>query len=498
MRGGAIPPRRTGSAGPTVRVRSCEVCLEMELSFAKEVSLGPKVQRAPPDLRVAIIMESFARSFVRILSAGTRLFVLQLALILSPGATFPSGFAQTRVAEGISSPTAMEFAPDGRLFVCQQGGQLRVIKNMALLPAPFISLTTESTGERGLLGIAFDPGFETNQFLYLYYTAATPAIHNRVSRFTANGDLVVAGSEMAILDLENLNASNHNGGAIHFGSDGQLYVAVGENAAASNAQTLNNRLGKILRINRDGSIPTNNPFFGTASGDNRAIWALGLRNPFTFAVQPGTGRLLINDVGAGSWEEINDGVAGANYGWPNCEGQCLPANSNYRDPIFQYGQGSHSTNGCDITGGTFYNPIAFQYPGSYHGTYFFADACGGWIRRLDPNTGAAFDFAPDLPAPVDVKVSADGRLFYLDRMNEEAWVVEYTNSPPALGIARQANGSLILWPASATGYILQSTSSLSPPIEWNSVSGVTTTNGQNRFVIGSTGMDSRFYRLMKP
>ncbi len=125
----------------------------------------------------------------------------------------------------------MAFAPDGRLFVCQQGGQLRVIENGVLLSTPFVTVTVNASGERGLLGVAFDPNFATNHFVYVYYTATTPAIHNRVSRFTANGNVAVAGSETVILDLDNLSsATNHNGGAIHFGPDGKLYIAVGENA----------------------------------------------------------------------------------------------------------------------------------------------------------------------------------------------------------------------------------------------------------------------------
>ena len=215
----------------------------------------------------------------------------------------------------------MAFAPDGRLFVCEQGGRLRVIKNGVLLATPFVTVSTDSSGERGLLGIAFDPDFANNQFVYAYYTATTPTLHNRVSRFTANGDVAVPGSETIILDLNNLSsADNHNGGAMHFGIDGKLYIAVGENANPPNAQTLSNLLGKMLRINADGSIPTDNPFFNTASGVNRAIWALGLRNPFTFTVQPGTGRIFINDVGQDTSEEINDGIAGSNYGWPVTEG----------------------------------------------------------------------------------------------------------------------------------------------------------------------------------
>src|SRR5204863_7730879 len=127
-------------------------------------------------------------------------------------ANLPTGFTEAQVGGNLSgSPTAMAFAPDGRLFVCQQGGQLRVIKNGVLLSTPFVSLTVDSAGERGLLGVAFDPNFATNQFVYVYYTATTPATHNRVSRFTANGDVAAAGSEVALADLDNLSATNHNG-----------------------------------------------------------------------------------------------------------------------------------------------------------------------------------------------------------------------------------------------------------------------------------------------
>jgi glucose/arabinose dehydrogenase len=186
------------------------------------------------------------------------------------GATLPSGFTEANLTGTIASPTAMAIAPDGRLFVCLQGGSLRVVKNGALLATPFVTLSVNSSGERGLLGVAFDPAFSTNQFVYLYYTTSTSPIHNRISRFTANGDMALAGSEVVLMDLENLSsASNHNGGAIHFGPDGKLYVAVGENANPPNSQTLDNRLGKILRLNPNGSIPTDNPFFVYKFGSER-------------------------------------------------------------------------------------------------------------------------------------------------------------------------------------------------------------------------------------
>src|SRR6266513_2888179 len=346
---------------------------------------------------------------------------LILALVIAASFTFvssrataanlPTGFTEAQVGGNLSgSPTAMAFAPDGRLLVCQQGGQLRVIKNDVLLSTPFVSLTVDSSGERGLLGIAFDPNFTTNHYLYVYYTVATSPIHNRVNRFTAAGDTAAPGSHAVILELDNLSsATNHNGGAIHFGPDGKLYIGVGENANGANSQTLANLLGKVLRINANGTIPTDNPFYNTATGNNRAIWALGLRNPFTFAFQPGTTRLFINDVGESTYEEINDGIAGSNYGWPITEGPT--GNPAFRSPIYFYGHGA----GCAIVGATFYNPPVPQFPSSYTGKYFFADLCGGWIRVFDPSAGPAAGFATGISSPVDLHVGPDGALYYLTR-----------------------------------------------------------------------------------
>jgi glucose/arabinose dehydrogenase len=369
--------------------------------------------------------------------------------------TLPTGFTDETFVSGLSSPTAMAFAPDGRLFVCQQGGQLRVVKNGALLTTPFSTVTVNSSGERGLLGVAFDPNFATNQFVYVYYTATSPAVHNRISRFTAGGDVAVAGSELVLMDLDNLSsATNHNGGALHFGPDGKLYVAVGENANRDNAQTLANRLGKMLRLNADGSIPSDNPFFGTATGANRAIWSLGLRNPFTFSFQPGTGRMFINDVGENTWEEINDGVVGSNYGWPITEG--ATTDPRFRAPLLVYQHGSGDTNGCAITGGTFYNPSSVQFPTSYVGKYFFADYCNNWIRVFDPAAGTAQAFATAVSAPVDLQVGSDGLLYYLARgANAVGRIRAATNQAPSI-TAQPANrtvavGQSATFSVSATG-----------------------------------------------
>jgi glucose/arabinose dehydrogenase len=344
--------------------------------------------------------------------------------------TLPSGFTQSPVVSGLTNPTDMEFAPDGRLFVAEQAGRVRIAKTNGTL-ATFLDISSrvDSNGERGLLAVAFDPNFSTNHYVYLHYTqkaTATTSVHNRVVRVTASGDRAVAGSEKLIFRLNNLSsAANHNGGAIHFGKDGKLYVAVGDNANGDNAQSFGNLKGKILRINKDGTIPTGNPFYSTASGNNRAIWAVGLRNPFKFAVKLGTGTIFINDVGEKTWEEINRGASGANYGWNLCEGNHdnpnRPGSVNcsaapYTAPVHEYAHGSTNTTGCSITGGTFYNPATVRFPSGYVGDYFFADLCSGWIRRYDPSTDAATGFATGLSSVVDLEVSKnEGELYYLSR-----------------------------------------------------------------------------------
>jgi glucose/arabinose dehydrogenase len=350
------------------------------------------------------------------------LFAGLLSTILTApvhAATLPSGFSETRVATGLASPTAMAFAPDGRLFVAQQGGALRVIKNGALLAQPFLTLNVDSNGERGLLGVAFDPNFAVNRFVYVYYTTSTSPVHNRLSRFTAsasNPDVVAAGSEVQLLNLPSLSsATNHNGGAIHFGADGKLYVAVGDNANSANSPSLDTTLGKVLRINSDGSIPADNPFLGQTTGINQLIWARGLRNPFNFAVDRDTGRIHVNDVGQSSWEEVNHAIAGANFGWPQTEGPNPPGIAGVRYPIHAYENAGSS---CAITGAAFYRPDTVTFPQDYAGRYFFGDFCGGFIRMLSPpNYSAATSFATGIASLVDLQVSADGALWYLARGN---------------------------------------------------------------------------------
>jgi glucose/arabinose dehydrogenase len=175
--------------------------------------------------------------------------------------------------------------------------------------------------------------------------------------------------------------------------------------------------GKMLRVNRDGTIPTDNPYYNTNTGINRTVWSLGLRNPYTFAVQPGTGRMFINDVGQNTWEEINEGFAAANYGWPTTEGDFNPATfPNFTRPLYSY---SHSIGGIAIAGGAFYNPDFVQFPTQYAGAYFFGDYGNGRIWSINPNTppaaNAAVQFASGANNLVDIDVAPDGTMYYLQR-----------------------------------------------------------------------------------
>jgi glucose/arabinose dehydrogenase len=382
-----------------------------------------------------------------------------------PPATLLPGFTQSTVTSGISNPTAMEFSPDGRLWVIEDAGNVKLVHNDGTTFTA-LQLNVDSAGDRGLLGIAFDPNFASNHYVYLHYTNPNPGtapwatgVHDQISRFTVNDANPLQPTftnEADILDLNTLTTTeNHLGGAIHFGADGMLYVDTGDDGQSfigpdgnsyRVSQTLANMLGKQLRIDvskfnsgvaaRDDTtvgdlIPADNPFVGQATGINQLIYVLGLRNPFDFAVQPGTGRILINDAGENSWEEVNDSIAGSNYGWSggNTDGFGNPppsfAPGVYRDPILAYthsGSASLAT-GSAIVGGAFYNPATVQFPSSYVGKYFYGDwnYTTGWIRYFDPNhpntaatpDGSSVAFATNTPPIIDLKVDAAGNLYYL-------------------------------------------------------------------------------------
>ncbi|MGN6645565.1 MAG: sugar-binding protein, partial [Cytophaga sp.] len=335
----------------------------------------------------------------------------------------------------LTNPTVMTMLPDGRILIGQQAGTVKLFKNGSLVAGNALSITVDASGgdytERGLIGITSDPNFATNGYIYIFYTTTVGGTHNKVSRFKMTGDVIDPASETLVTDLDPLStATNHNGGALHFGLDGKLYIAAGENATPANAQNLNVTHGKLLRLNADGTIPTDNPYATDVNLSKRKIWQYGLRNPFTFDVQPGTGKIFINDVGQDAWEEIDDGTVGnKNFGWPDVEGNTT--NTTYTNPVYTYNHGASNVNGCAITGGCFFNPTSTNYPSKYIGKYFFMDYCGNWMDVMDPVTGTKIErFIAHLQgsAPVAVDVAADGNLYYLTRNPAALYRIAYSGS----------------------------------------------------------------------
>jgi glucose/arabinose dehydrogenase len=351
-----------------------------------------------------------------------RFIALALAWMLAApafAASVPTGFTDRQVATGLTSPTSMTVMPDGRVLVVQQNGIVRIIKADAMLAANFHAFANvDSSNERGCLGVVPDPAFTTNHYVYFYCTTKVGSVsRNQVRRVTEANDTVVAGSERVIFELPDVPSATkwHMGGAMRFGTDGKLYVAVGNHedspqpASSSNSQNLASAFGKILRINSDGTVPSDNPFFNT-SGAYKANYMLGLRNPFVMDIQPGTGLMYVGDVGQSSWEEVNKGQPGGNYGWPAVEGNGTDAR--YINPVYTY---AHSV-GCSITGSQFYNPTTAQFPSTYVGKFFFADFCNGTIKYLNPASPAtATNFASGIGNPTNIGISPTGAMYYLAR-----------------------------------------------------------------------------------
>ena len=341
----------------------------------------------------------------------------------------PTGFEDSIVA-AVGSPTALAFTPDGRLLITTQTGTVRVIENDVLRSGSALNLSSSicTNSERGVLGVAVDPAFSSNHFIYVYYTfnkfgvcekntANSPV--NRVSRFTlSDASVVDRASELVLIDGIPSPNGNHNGGDVQFGPDGYLYVSAGDGgcdylansgcAGQNDASRDQNVLsGKLMRVTRDGAIPPGNPFVGTGTarcnvtGRTTAglkcqeTYAWGFRNPFRFAFdrEPGANRLFVNDVGQDTWEEVNQIVAGADYGWNTREGRCANgsttncgnAPAGMTDPIYAYGHGS----GCaSITGGAFVP--AGVWPSTYTGAYIFGDYVCGSLFTISKATDGTY------------------------------------------------------------------------------------------------------------
>ena len=340
------------------------------------------------------------------------------------GAFDPTGLAVTLqpFVDGLDSPLAVVNAGDGsnRLFVVEQGGTIRIVKDGSLLPDPFLDVSPEISagGEQGLLGLAFHPDYPTDPRFFVNYTDTSGDTH--VASFTvdpSNPDRAVPGSEKELVFVDQPYA-NHNGGGLQFGPDGDLYIGLGDGGSGGdpheNGQKLSTKLGKMLRIGVDGTtgdlayaIPADNPFAGRSDADP-AIFAYGLRNPWRFSFDRATGDLWIGDVGQGSWEEIDvarKGTSGKNFGWNVMEGSHCFRPSDGCDqtgitlPVAEYGHDK----GCTVIGGYVYRGTAQP---ALAGGYLFGDYCSGTIWAIDPSGDQLRD--PTVVGSMDGSLSSFG------------------------------------------------------------------------------------------
>jgi glucose/arabinose dehydrogenase len=299
------------------------------------------------------------------------------------------------VVAGLVQPTYLTHAFDDRLFITEKGGLIRIVENGILLPDPFLDVTglVGSEGsEQGLLSVAFHPDYARNGRFFINYTNQQG--HTVLARYQTDPDKPnqALADSATILFLIGQPFAVHNGGQLHFGPDGYLYVAVGDGGTTgdyfNNAQNLTNLLGTILRLDVDRddlyAIPSDNPFVDDDDKRNE-IWVYGLRNPWRFSFDRQTGDLFIADVGQFGWEEINFQPAGSagnlNYGWNILEGSyCYKAETCQQEgfvlPVAEY---SHGEGGCAISGGYIYR--GSQFPG-LRGNYFFGDYCTGKVWSL--------------------------------------------------------------------------------------------------------------------
>ncbi|HYE26027.1 MAG TPA: PQQ-dependent sugar dehydrogenase [Clostridia bacterium] len=381
-----------------------------------------------------------------------------------------SGFVNEKVVGGFSTPIGFAFAPDGRVFVWERRGKIKVVKNGQVLATPFLDISSRvnNAGDRGLIGLALDPAFEVNGYIYISYVyedggdpTSTAPRTERVSRIQAdpnNPDIALAGSELVILGTKNTLPCNpgedcivneiaaHTVDHLAFGPDGMLYVSVGDGAdyrssteGSLRAQDLNSLSGKLLRVTKDGAAPGDNPFDDQRNSVRSKVYSYGLRNPFRFSFGPNN-ELVIGDVGWSKWEEINFG-RGKNFGWPCYEGgapqssfqskftlcQNLPVSA-VTMPSYTY---EHVTGigGCVIMGPYLQRS---PYPLQYENNIYFADFSNKWLKRANIDAAgqvtSVTTFATDLNDPVYLRQGPDGNLYWLSISSGSVYRIRYSGS----------------------------------------------------------------------
>lgn len=395
---------------------------------------------------------------------------------------FEPGFEVETLTGGFALPTSMAFAPDGRIFVAEKGGRVLSFKGESY--STLITLTDVNTfGDRGLLGIAVDPNFADNGYLYLAYTFEnTPGSNfsgpktGRIVRVTVVNDVASESSKVVLVgsvggsattpscedypvgaDCIPSDSMSHSMGGLQFGPDGYLYATLGDGSSfdtvdprAMRAQDLNSLAGKVIRINKNGTAPSSNPFFNGDPDSNRSkVFAIGVRNAFRFSFNENTGALFAGDVGWSDWEEINLITSGANYGWPCREGlgatsyNCEPSSST--DPKYAY---PHDQNGAgSIVAGSF--PSNAVYPLQYNNTLWIGDYAQNWIKLAEidgaNNITSVRDFMDNPDGPVAFATGPDGNIYYLSIYNGELRRITHTdgNRHPVVNISASQNSGLL-------------------------------------------------------
>jgi glucose/arabinose dehydrogenase len=285
------------------------------------------------------------------------------------------------VLPGLNFPVGMSLAPDGRVFFNERlTGKIRIINQQwQLVATPFCQLSVAVSGEQGLLGLALDPNFAQNHFVYVYYTVAG-ATMNRVARYTESSGLCST-QETVILDNLPVN-SFHNGGIIQFGPDGKLYVIIGDAGDMANSQILTSLAGKILRVNPDGSAPSDNPFFNNANANAKKVFSFGHRNSYGFTFHPHTKHLWETENGPGDSDEINRVIAGGNYAWDANQRRGILNDPCCVDPIAVYFPLPCTTCTIAPTGIIAIPEDSTVYPVAYRNNLLFVNYNFGQIRRL--------------------------------------------------------------------------------------------------------------------
>ncbi|CCH54246.1 coagulation factor 5/8 type domain protein [Fibrisoma limi BUZ 3] len=356
----------------------------------------------------------------------------------------PAGFTQRKLADKLKEVIELVHAPDGRIFMAERSGNVKVYQNGTVSTVHTVATTTDD--EQGLLGITLHPQFATNGKCYIFYTNPAKKYHY-LDLITINGTNQVSSSER-VMQFDSIKGGLHNGGALRF-KDNLLYVAIGESSTPADAIDLNTYRGKILRLTEDGQPAPGNPYYNEAgaSRQKRSIWAIGMRNPWKMALDPVSQKLFVVNVG-GTYEEINDVTSPDpakkyNYGWDSGQKSGPQQDANTIQPVFAY---TGESWGCAITTGVFFNPPTTNYPAEYRNRFYFTDWCRPWLRSIDatnPGAGHREFSAESFYRILGTSVGIDGNIYYVKYHEGTLWRLEY-NASQAPAITNQPESKSIV------------------------------------------------------